>query len=344
MRKLYQNENYNMNTLIIAEAGVNHNGDMNIAEKLINVAFDAGVDIVKFQTFHATELASNFAKKADYQISNMQEGGTQVSMLKKLELSVQDHFRLIEICKKKNIQFLSTAFDLKSIDLLIELGLSLWKIPSGEITNYPYLKKIGELNQKIILSTGMANLGEIESALNVLINSGSSLENITILHCTTEYPAPFHEVNLYAMETLKSAFRTKVGYSDHTVGIEVAIAAVALGATVIEKHFTLDKNLPGPDHKASLEPNELKTMVSSIRNIEKSMGDGIKKPSSSERKNIPIARKSIVAIRNILKGEIFSESNITTKRPGDGLSPMNWDIVIGKQARRDFQIDELIEL
>ncbi|EMN24424.1 N-acetylneuraminate synthase [Leptospira kirschneri] len=333
-----------MNTLIIAEAGVNHNGDMNIAEKLINVAFDAGVDIVKFQTFNATELASNFAKKADYQISNMQEGGTQVSMLKKLELSVQDHFRLIEICKKKNIQFLSTAFDLKSIDLLIELGLSLWKIPSGEITNYPYLKKIGELNQKIILSTGMANLGEIESALNVLINSGSSLENITILHCTTEYPAPFHEVNLYAMETLKSAFRTKVGYSDHTVGIEVAIAAVALGATVIEKHFTLDKNLPGPDHKASLEPNELKMMVSSIRNIETSMGDGIKKPSSSERKNIPIARKSIVATRNISKGEIFSESNITTKRPGDGLSPMNWDMVIGKQARRDFQIDELIEL
>ncbi|EMK10353.1 MULTISPECIES: N-acetylneuraminate synthase [Leptospira] len=333
-----------MNTLIIAEAGVNHNGDMNIAEKLINVAFDAGVDIVKFQTFNATELASNFAKKADYQISNMQEGGTQVSMLKKLELSVQDHFRLIEICKKKNIQFLSTAFDLKSIDLLIELGLSLWKIPSGEITNYPYLKKIGELNQKIILSTGMANLGEIESALNVLINSGSSLENITILHCTTEYPAPFHEVNLYAMETLKSAFRTKVGYSDHTVGIEVAIAAVALGATVIEKHFTLDKNLPGPDHKASLEPNELKMMVSSIRNIETSMGDGIKKPSSSERKNIPIARKSIVATRNISKGEIFSKSNITTKRPGDGLSPMNWDMVIGKQARRDFQIDELIEL
>ncbi|EMG24289.1 SAF domain protein [Leptospira interrogans serovar Icterohaemorrhagiae str. Verdun HP] len=200
------------------------------------------------------------------------------------------------------------------------------------------------MNQKIILSTGMANLGEIESALNVLINSGSSLENITILHCTTEYPAPFHEVNLYAMETLKSAFRAKVGYSDHTVGIEVAIAAVALGATVIEKHFTLDKNLPGPDHKASLEPNELKTMVSSIRNIEKSMGDGIKKPSSSERKNIPIARKSIVATRNISKGEIFSESNITTKRPGDGLSPMNWDMVIGKQARRDFQIDELIEL
>lgn len=333
-----------MNTLIIAEAGVNHNGDMNIAEKLINVAFDAGVDIVKFQTFNATELASNFAKKADYQISNMQEGGTQVSMLKKLELSVQDHFRLIEICKKKNIQFLSTAFDLKSIDLLIELGLSLWKIPSGEITNYPYLKKIGELNQKIILSTGMANLGEIESALNVLINSGSSLENITILHCTTEYPAPFHEVNLYAMETLKSAFRTKVGYSDHTVGIEVAIAAVALGATVIEKHFTLDKNLPGPDHKASLEPNELKMMVSSIRNIETSMGDGIKKPSSSERKNIPIARKSIVAIRRISKGEIFSESNITAKRPGDGLSPMNWDMVIGKQAKRDFQVDELIEL
>ncbi len=333
-----------MNTLIIAEAGVNHNGDMNIAEKLINVAFDAGADIVKFQTFNATELASNFAKRADYQISNMQEDGTQVSMLKKLELSVQDHFRLIEICKKKNIQFLSTAFDLKSIDLLIELGLSLWKIPSGEITNYPYLKKIGELNQKIILSTGMANLGEIESALNVLINSGSSLENITILHCTTEYPAPFHEVNLRAIETLKSAFRTKVGYSDHTVGIEVAIAAVALGATVIEKHFTLDKNLPGPDHKASLEPNELKMMISSIRNIEISMGDGIKKPSSSERKNIPIARKSIVATRKISKGEIFSELNITTKRPGDGLSPMNWDMVVGKQARRDFQVDELIEL
>ncbi|WP_078127706.1 N-acetylneuraminate synthase [Leptospira alexanderi] len=344
MKKSYQNDNSNMNTLIIAEAGVNHNGDMNIAEKLINVAFDAGADIVKFQTFNATELASNFAKRADYQISNMQEDGTQVSMLKKLELSVQDHFRLIEICKKKNIQFLSTAFDLKSIDLLIELGLSLWKIPSGEITNYPYLKKIGELNQKIILSTGMANLGEIESALNVLINSGSSLENITILHCTTEYPAPFHEVNLRAIETLKSAFRTKVGYSDHTVGIEVAIAAVALGATVIEKHFTLDKNLPGPDHKASLEPNELKMMISSIRNIEISMGDGIKKPSSSERKNIPIARKSIVATRKISKGEIFSELNITTKRPGDGLSPMNWDMVVGKQARRDFQVDELIEL
>ncbi|MDI7182287.1 N-acetylneuraminate synthase [Leptospira santarosai] len=344
MKKSYQNGNSNMNTLIIAEAGVNHNGDMSIAEELINVAFDAGADIVKFQTFNSTELASNFAKRADYQISNMQEDGTQVSMLKKLELSIQDHFRLIEICKKKKIQFLSTAFDLKSVDLLIELGMSLWKIPSGEITNYPYLKKIGELDHKIILSTGMANLGEIESALNVLINSGSSLENITILHCTTEYPTPFHEVNLHAIETLRSAFRTKVGYSDHTIGIEVAIAAVALGATVIEKHFTLNRNLPGPDHRASLEPNELKMMVSSIRNIEKSMGDGIKKPSSSERKNISIARKSIVAICKISEGEIFSESNIATKRPGDGLSPMYWDLIIGKQAKRDFQVDELIEL
>ncbi|AXX17275.1 MULTISPECIES: N-acetylneuraminate synthase [Leptospira] len=344
MKKSYQSDNSTMNTLIIAEAGVNHNGDMSIAEELINIAFDAGADIVKFQTFNATELASKFAKRADYQISNMQEDGTQVSMLKKLELSVQDHSRLIEICKRKNIQFLSTAFDLKSVDLLIELGMSLWKIPSGEITNLPYLKKIGSLNQKIILSTGMSNLSDIEKAISILEESGTSREKITVLHCNTEYPTPYEDVNLTAMLTIQSAFKVNVGYSDHTAGIEVAIAAVAMGATIIEKHFTLDRNLPGPDHKASLEPDELKKMISSIRNIEKSMGDGIKKPSKSEKKNIPIARKSIVAACKISKGEIFTESNIVTKRPGDGLSPIYWDMIIGKQAKQDFQADELIEL
>ncbi|AXR65002.1 N-acetylneuraminate synthase [Leptospira mayottensis] len=344
MKKSYQSDNFTTNTLIIAEAGVNHNGDMGIAEEMIHVAFDAGADIVKFQTFNSTELVSNFAKRANYQISNMQEDGTQVSMLRKLELSVQDHFRLIEICKSKNIQFLSTAFDLKSVDLLVELGITLWKIPSGEITNLPYLKKIGSFNQEIILSTGMSDLSDIEKAIFILEKSGTLREKITILHCNTEYPTPYEDVNLNAMITIQSALKVKVGYSDHTEGIEVAIAAVAMGATVIEKHFTLDRNLPGPDHKASLEPDELKKMIFSIRNIEKSMGDGIKRPSKSEEKNIDIARKSIVASRNIQKGEFFSEENITAKRPGSGISPMDWDLVIGKNAKKEFLKDDLIEL
>ncbi|RHX90978.1 N-acetylneuraminate synthase [Leptospira stimsonii] len=333
-----------MKTLIIAEAGVNHNGNMEIAHRLIDVATDAGVDIVKFQTFEAAKLTTKFAKKADYQNETTDSTESQLEMLKKLELSKQDHFSLIEHCKKRSIEFLSTAFDLQSLAFLEELNLSRYKIPSGEITNYPYLKKIGSFGKPIILSTGMATLGEIESAILILEKAGSKREDLTALHCNTEYPTPFSDVNLHAMETIRQSFKVSVGYSDHTSGLEVSIAAVALGASVIEKHFTLDKSLPGPDHKASLEPDELKALVQSIRNIEQSLGDGIKRPSLSESKNLGIARKSIVASSAIKKGEAFSSENLAVKRPGIGISPMRFDEIIGLKAKRDFDEDELIEL
>ncbi|MDI7189572.1 N-acetylneuraminate synthase [Leptospira santarosai] len=334
-----------MKTLIIAEAGVNHNGDLELARKLIDVAANAGADIVKFQTFEAERLVTKSAKKADYQNSATGNAAeSQYEMLKKLELSKENHEKLIQYCKQTGIEFLSTAFDLQSLAFLEQLNLSRYKIPSGEITNLPYLQKIGSSGKPIILSTGMSTLGEIESALLVLETTGAKRNEITVLHCNTEYPTPYSDVNLSAMKSIADAFKIKVGYSDHTSGIEVSVAAVALGASVIEKHFTLDRSLPGPDHKASLEPNELKTMVRSIRNVELSLGDGIKKPSNSELKNISIARKSIVAASSIKAGEIFTRENLTTKRPGDGISPMRFDEVIGLKAKRDFFEDELIDL
>lgn len=331
-------------TFIIAEAGVNHNGSLDLAFKLIDAAKEAGADAVKFQSFKTDKLVSTKAHKAEYQKQTTNSSESQYEMIKKLELSVDDHKKLIEYCNRIDIQFLSSPFDLESIDLLIELGLDIFKIPSGEITNLPYLRKIGKLNKNIILSTGMADLGEIEDALDVLTENGTELKNITVLHCNTEYPTPFEDVNLKAMLTIKKAFHVMVGYSDHTTGIEVPVAAVALGAQAIEKHFTLDKNMEGPDHKASLKPNELKQMVFAIRNIEKALGNGIKKPSNSELKNKPIARKSLIAIKDIKNGEIFTEENIGIKRPGNGISPMRWEEVIGKSARRDFELDDLIEL
>ncbi|HPZ07437.1 MAG TPA: N-acetylneuraminate synthase [Candidatus Eremiobacteraeota bacterium] len=329
---------------IIAEAGVNHNGDVELAKKMIDIAADAGADAVKFQTFKAELLSSKYAPKAEYQKKLIEKQETQLNMLKKLELDIKKHIELIEYCQKKHILFLSSPFDLKSIDLLNDLGLDIFKIPSGEIINLPYLRKIGKLNKRIIISTGMSDLGEIEDALDVLLISGTKKENITVLHCNTEYPTSMEDVNLKAMVTIKKALKVNIGYSDHTSGIEIPIAAVALGATVIEKHFTLDRNLEGPDHKASMEPSELKEMVRAIRNIEIAMGDGIKKPSKSEIKNMNIARKSIIAARDIKKGEIFTEENITVKRPGYGISPMRWDEIIGKIAGKHFTIDELIEV
>lgn len=331
-------------TIIIAEAGVNHNGSLELAHKLINEAKKSGADYVKFQSFKADRLVSKTAEKAEYQKKTTKRGETQYEMIKKLELSLENHLDLIKYCKKKNIKFLSSPFDLDSIDLLNELGLEIFKIPSGEIINLPFLRKIGMLGKKVILSTGMANLDEIQNALNILTEYGTKKENITVLHCNTEYPTPFKDVNLKAMLTIKKTFNVKVGYSDHTKGIEVPIAAVALGAEVIEKHFTLDRNLEGPDHKASLEPKDLKQMVESIRNIEKALGNGIKKPSPSETKNRSVARKSLVASRDIKKGSIFTTENIGIKRPGNGISPMRWDEVIGKVATKDFHEDDLIEL
>lgn len=331
--------------LIIAEAGVNHNGSLEIAKRLIDEASFAGVDIIKFQTFKAEKLVSKAAKQAEYQKKNIGKGEeTQYAMLKKLELSNEQHEELIAYCKSKNIRFFSTAFDMDSIDYLHSLDLGLWKIPSGEITNYPYLKKIASYKEPVILSTGMCELTDIENAINVLVANGVSKDIITVLHCNTEYPTPMKDVNLKAMLEIKEKFGVKIGYSDHTEGIEVPIAAVALGATVIEKHFTLDKNMEGPDHKASLEPSELKAMVKSIRNIEQALGTGHKTVSESERKNIEIARKSIVAAKDIKEGEIFTEENLTVKRPGNGISPMEWENVIGKVANRNFQEEELIEL
>ena len=329
---------------IIAEAGVNHNGSIDLAKKLIDVAADSGVDAVKFQTFKTENLVSINAEKADYQKETSGVEESQFDMIKKLELDANTHNILIDYCNTKNITFLSTPFDHDSIDMLNELGLDIFKIPSGEITNLPYLKHIGSLNKEIILSTGMADMGEIEDALDVLIESGTSRVNITILHANTEYPTPVEDVNLKAMNTIGNTFKTKFGYSDHTLGIEIPTAAVAMGATVIEKHFTLDKTMEGPDHKASLEPNELKAMVSAIRNIELALGSGIKSPSQSEQKNIKIARKSIVANTKISEGEIFTEDNLAIKRPGNGISPFRWNEVIGKIAKHDFAPDQIIEL
>lgn len=332
--------------LIIAEAGVNHNGSLENAFKLIDAAVDAGVDYVKFQTFKSENLVSKAAKKADYQIQNTGNStDSQYEMLKKLELSHENHELLIDYCKRKNIQFFSTAFDLDSLAYLKEIGLDLVKIPSGEITNLPYLRKAAELFNKVILSTGMCTMEDIEDAINIFLAENISKENITILHCNTEYPTPMIDVNLKAMLSIQQAFGTDIGYSDHTLGIEVPVAAVALGASVIEKHFTLDNTMEGPDHAASLEPHQLKEMVQAIRNIEQAIsGDGIKKPSKSEMKNMEIARKSIVAAVSISKGEIFTEHNLTVKRPGTGISPMKWDKVVGKVASRDYLTDDLIQL
>lgn len=333
-----------MSVLIIAEAGVNHNGDLSLARRLIDVAADAGADVVKFQTFKADRLATLGAPKADYQKQACGTGETQHAMLRRLELSPDMHRELMAHCASRSIRFLSTGFDRESVDLLTELGLDRIKIPSGEITNLPYLRHVGRCNKPVILSTGMATLGEIEAALDVLERAGTKREKVTVLHCNTEYPTPMADVNLKAMLTIRDAFRVAVGYSDHTAGIEVAVAAVALGACIIEKHFTLDRTLPGPDHKASLEPGELKAMVSAIRNIELALGRGIKGPTPSEAKNRPIARKSLVAASAIRAGDVFSEANVTVKRPGTGLSPMRWDEVIGRKAPRDFAPDELIAL
>lgn len=331
--------------IIIAEAGVNHNGSMENALRLIDIAANAGVDYIKFQTFKAENLVSVTAKKAEYQIQNTGNAEeNQLQMLKKLELSEEQHEHLIAYCKEKNVKFFSTAFDLDSLKYLHSVGLDMVKIPSGEITNLPYLRKAALLFKKVILSTGMSTMREINDAMNVFLKAGIAKEDITILHCNTEYPTPMEDVNLKAMLYIQREFGTAVGYSDHTMGIEVPIAAVALGATVIEKHFTLDKMMEGPDHKASLEPNELKAMVSAIRNIEKTLsGNGEKAVSLSEQKNITIARKSIVAKTKIKQGEKFSEINITVKRPGTGISPMKWDEVVGCKAKRDFEPDELIE-
>ena len=331
-------------TLIIAEAGVNHNGDFTLAKKLVDAAAAAGADLVKFQTFSADCLVTNNAPKAEYQTQAIGNLQSQFAMLKKLELSPQMHQDLISYCGLKNIDFFSTGFDIESLDYLASLGLDRFKIPSGEITNLPYLRHAGAFGKSVILSTGMATLGEIEAALHALESAGTPRSRITVFHCNTEYPTPMQDVNLRAMCSIRDSFGVEVGYSDHTAGIEVPIAAVALGATVIEKHLTLDRNLPGPDHMASLEPDEFAAMVSAIRNIEQAMGDGIKRPSPSELKNKPIARKSLVAARTILAGEIFTQDNVTTKRPGTGVSPMRWDEVIGRIAVRDFLADELITL
>jgi len=329
---------------IIAEAGVNHNGSLDLAKKLIDVAVDAGADAVKFQTFKADKLVSKVAQKAEYQKQTTSAEESQYEMIKKLELDEHAHSELISYCKEKQIMFLSTPFDHDSIEMLNDFGMPIFKIPSGEITNLPYLRHIGRLGKEVVLSTGMADLGEIEDALDVLMQTGVSKDKITVLHATTEYPCPLEDVNLRAMQAIGAAFGVKVGYSDHTQGIEVPIAAVAMGACVIEKHFTLDRGMEGPDHKASLEPAELKAMVQAVRHITQALGDGIKKPSKSEAKNMVIARKSIVAIQPIKLGELFSTENISVKRPGSGISPMRWDEVIGKKASRDFALDELIEL
>ena len=328
--------------LIIAEAGVNHNGSLEIGKQLVVAASEAGVDMVKFQTFSADRMVTKSANKAEYQNQTTDASESQHAMIQKLELSLEMHKELILFCKQWNIEFFSTGFDIQSVDLLVDLGLKQFKIPSGEITNLPYLRHIGKYVKPVIISTGMANLGEIEAALDVLETSGTQRKNITVLHCNTEYPTPMEDVNLKAMLAIRDTFGVKVGYSDHTLGTEVSVAAVALGATVIEKHFTLDRTLPGPDQKASLEPNELKAMVQAIRNIEKALGDGIKRPSPSETKNKLIARKSLVAATAIRKGEFFTKDNLAVKRPGTGISPMRWDEFIGQVAQKDYQKDELI--
>jgi N,N'-diacetyllegionaminate synthase len=332
-------------TLIIAEAGVNHNGDINLAKQLIAAAAEAGADLVKFQSFIAKNLTSSSTPKADYQRKTTRSDESQLEMLQKLELSRDDHAVLIEECRTQNIGFFSTAFDFESFDLLMELGcLEQIKIPSGEITNLPLLRYMSGSGKPLLLSTGMANLGEIEAAIEIIETAGTPRRLITVLHCTTEYPTLMEDVNLLAMVSMKRVFGVNVGYSDHTCGIEIPIAAVALGATVIEKHLTLDRALPGPDHKASLEPQEFKAMVNGIRNIERALGDGIKRPTAGELEIKPIARKCLVAIKPISVGESFSSENIGAKRAGPGISPMRWDEMLGKLAIRDFAIDELIEI
>jgi N,N'-diacetyllegionaminate synthase len=332
-------------TVIIAEAGVNHNGSIELAKKLIDVAKDAGADYVKFQTFKAENLVLESAKKTVYQQQNMSDAdNSQYSMLKKLELSFEQHIELFEYCKKKQIKFFSTAFDLESIAVLSKLKLGIWKIPSGEITNYPYLKAIALKNEPVILSTGMSNLQEIKEAIDALTKNGLSKEKITVLHCNTEYPTPMQDVNLNAMLELSKELKVKTGYSDHTQGIEIPVAAAALGANVIEKHFTLDHNLEGPDHKASLEPEELKAMVKAIRNVENALGSEKKAVTPSEQMNKDLVRKSIVAACDIEEGELLTEMNLTTKRPGSGLSPMKWEKIINTKAIRSFKKNEFIEM
>lgn len=328
-------------TLIIAEAGVNHNGDIELAKKLAYTAKEAGADVVKYQTANVDMLVTEFASMANYQEINTQIHKSQKSFLRGLQLSEDEFYILKEFCDNIHIMFVSTPFDNLSIDFLSSFNMPFWKIPSGEITNYPYLVKIAKTKKKVILSTGMSNLDEVENAFSLLKKSGT--EDISILHCTSQYPTPFEDVNLNVIPMLKEKFHVTVGYSDHTMGIEIPITAVAMGARIIEKHFTLDRNMEGPDHKASLEPNELKKMVTSIRNIEMALGDGEKKVSKSERENIIIARKSIVASKKIKKGEILTSENVTTKRPGSGINPMRWNEVIGTVAIRDFEEDEIIE-
>jgi N,N'-diacetyllegionaminate synthase len=331
-----------MSVFIIAEAGVNHNGSVELAKQLIDVASNSGADAVKFQTFKAENLVAKDTQKAEYQKQTTDASESQFDMIKKLELDVDTHKELIAYCQEKDIMFLSTPFDHESIDLLSDLGLKIFKIASGEITNLPYLRHIGSLGKKVVLSTGMSNLKEVGDALNILINTGTSKDNITVLHANTMYPTPMEDVNLNAMLTIQKEFGIAVGYSDHTLGIEVDIAAVAMGASCIEKHFTLDKTMDGPDHKASLEPEELKAMVGAIRNIEKALGSSEKKSSPSESVNIKVVRKSIFANQNIKKGDLLTDKNIAVKRPGGGISPMQWDEVIGTISSKDYNADELI--
>ena len=333
-----------MGIIVIAEAGVNHNGQIELARELIDAAVESGADFIKFQSFKANKLLTRKAPKADYQIKNTRSDEDQYAMIKKLELSEKMHSQIIDYCRERNIKFLSTGFDNDSVNFLVSCGLKILKIPSGEITNLPYLRHIGSLQKELILSTGMSNLDEIKEAIKILNLAGTPMENITLLHCSTDYPTSMKDVNLNAMDTMRKSFGVKVGYSDHTEGIEVAVAAAALGASVIEKHFTTDRNLPGPDHKASLEPKELKKMISLIRNIELALGNGIKQATSAEMKNKLIVRKSIVATRFIKSGEILSEENIAVKRPGNGISPMKWDDIVGSKAKRNFDIDDLIEI
>lgn len=327
---------------VLAEAGVNHNGSIEIAKKLIDAASASGADAVKFQTFKAENVVCRTAKKAAYQLETTDKAETQYDMIKKLELTRQMHEELMEYCSKKEIMFLSTPFDIDSVEMLADLDLPILKIPSGEITNLPYLRKIAGHNKQIILSTGMSSMDEVRAAVKVLKDGGT--DDITLLHCNTQYPTPASDANIMAMVKMRKELGLPVGYSDHTQGIEIPIAAVALGAVVIEKHFTLDKNMEGPDHKASLEPHELEQMVEGIRKIELALGDGIKRASESEKANVDIARKSIVAKRSIEKGEKFTEENLTAKRPGNGISPMRWDEVIGKTADRNYEMDEMIQL
>jgi len=331
-------------TLVIAEAGVNHNGSLEMAFELIDAASDAGADVVKFQTFKAENLVTQSAAKADYQLGTTDVKETQFEMIKKLELSYEMHLKLISKCKEKGIRFSSTGFDSSSVDLLIDLGVDFIKVPSGEITNLPYLRHVGSKGLPIILSTGMSTMQEVKVALRLLDQAGSKKSDIKVLHCNTEYPTVMEDVNLRAMLAMRDELEINIGYSDHTLGIEVPIAAVALGATVIEKHFTLDRTMEGPDHASSLEPDELMQMVYSIRNIEKAMGDGLKMPSKSERDNIRIVRKSIVASKNIKVGEKFTEDNLDVKRPGTGISPLRWDEILGLESKKDFQADELISI